>query len=178
MAGSIPNNDYGHGRLDVAALFGGGRDGAPPEVTLEALSADAETGETVRFVARVSGPGAESVDLRWDDGYDGEWDAEYGGARQREVMVRRPGRFHVKVRARDTSGRIAEAVTVIDVTGDPLPEPEPKPATDTEPSKGEDEPYVVAAGCSVGASRPETAPLWAMLMLAALRFRRRAGVRP
>ncbi|MGE0326053.1 MAG: S8 family serine peptidase [Polyangiaceae bacterium] len=109
LTGSVPNADYGYGRLSAAGSFGVPVDAAAPKIELSAKPAGAAPGETVTVTPVVTGSG---ITLRWDDGYDGSWDTELGAADARDfVQANEP--LRLKVQAWNSNGRIAEAVLLV-----------------------------------------------------------------
>lgn len=171
IAGEVPNDDYGYGRLSAAAALGG-EVSAPPVVTLRAEPPVAEPGQPVRLIADATDPDGGPVSIRWDDGYDGSWDTSYGPAEERTVALSEEGVLRFRVRARDETGAIADAALKLIVTNDPPPlldggVQQPDGGTDGAPAGG--------CGCRVG-GRPSAlglAPLAAILLVWRIRRRRR-----
>ena len=170
----------GHGHMDAAAAFGGARGAAAPTVTLAAEPAIARPGDMVHLVATVAGPNGEPVTVRWDDGYDGDWDGTYGATLERDVLAEALGVMRFKVRARSEAGPIAEAVTRIDVV-ERLPTPDMGPGADAGPTSpgadaGPTSPGNDGCGCGVTQAPSGAWPLG--LVLFVLGARRRRGGRP
>jgi len=111
--GSVPNYDYGWGRLSAAGAFGVQASGSTPYLELTAIPAIARPGESVELVPVASDSGGGSLELRWDDGYDGDWDTDYGPVVKRVVTKQGALDEAFKARVRNSSGRIAEAVVWI-----------------------------------------------------------------
>lgn len=120
IAGALPNHDYGHGRLSAANALGGEAGGAAPTVRAWADPPYASPDEQVRLVVEVDDPDGDAVEIRWDDGYDGSWDTSYAAPEERSVSYSDEGVYRWRVRARDRSGRIADAAIRLVVTRDPL----------------------------------------------------------
>ena len=70
---------------------------------------------TVTPVASSDDGDAVAIEARWDDDYDGSWETAYAPlAAHTLAAVASPSVPHVKVRARNKSGRIAGSVARID----------------------------------------------------------------
>jgi hypothetical protein len=110
---TVPNEDYGHGRLDAAGALGVAIEGEGPTIALS--SSPAAAGEAVRVVATVTDPDGGSLEVRWDDGYDGTWDGDFGAALEHESVQTEAG-LRVKARVRDPQGHIAEAAILVALT--------------------------------------------------------------
>lgn len=123
IAGELPNDDYGHGRLSAARALGGEASMAPT-VTLRAEPAHARPGESVRLVVEVADPEGGVVEVRWDDDYDGGWDTAYGPPDTRMVAFPQEGVYRWRVRARDDAGWIADAAVRLVVSETPAPMPD------------------------------------------------------
>jgi subtilisin family serine protease len=120
LGGTLPNGDYGAGRIDaLRALAAGATEdgGEPPTVSLSAPSY-VPLGSPITFTASASDPEGSEVTLRWDQGYDGTWDGEYGPSDTLTFTPSEEGFVFVKVRARDAFGRIAEAAARVQVGGE------------------------------------------------------------
>ena len=116
--GAVPNGDYGWGRLDVAHALGVTTSGVDPSVTIEITPATPHTGDAIQLA-----PSAQSNDgndgalqAKWDDGYDGTWDTAYAPIASHAFTAPSAGRYPFKVRVRNASGHVAEAVAWVDVT--------------------------------------------------------------
>jgi hypothetical protein len=107
---TVPNEDYGHGRLDAAGALGVAIEGEGPTISLS--SSPAAAGEPVRVVATVADPDGGSLEVRWDDGYDGTWDGDFGAVLEREGVQSEAG-LRVKARVRDPQGHVAEAAILV-----------------------------------------------------------------
>ncbi len=184
ITGTIPNHDYGWGRLSAAGVFGVPVDGKPPTLTLSAVPAGAAEGEPVELRPVVTDPdgAASAVELKWDDGYDGTWDTSWATAGMRAVTKKTSAPEPFKARARDATGRVCEAVIWVD---EPLPAQPDAGAVDagtepgipaTSPAKDDD-----GCGCSmVGADRSAgwlLGVLSGSLLIGARRRRTSAGRR-
>ena len=112
--GKLPNGDYGYGRLDAAKALGVKTDGITPTVTLSANPSSVAFGSQAQLTATVSG--GDALQVEYDDDYDGTWDVAYAAASPRSVTWDHAGLRHFKVRVKNSSGRIAEAVTSITFT--------------------------------------------------------------
>lgn len=122
ITGTVPNKDYGWGRMSAAAALGVAADGERPEVTLTATPARVPVGGEVEIAVDVVNPGGEAseVELRWDDGYDGTWDGAYAPVSARTVAHDAAGRYPYKARVRNAQGRVAEAVVWVEVGDAPV----------------------------------------------------------
>ncbi len=109
--GTLPNAAYGYGHLDAAKALGVSAVGTTPTVTLSANPATAKFGDEVVLTATVGG--GDSLQVKYDDDYDGTWDTPYAAAAPRSVTWDHAGTRHFKVRVKNSSGRIAEAVASI-----------------------------------------------------------------
>lgn len=109
--GALPNGAYGYGHLDAAKALGVTTVGTTPTVTLTANPTTANVGDQVVLTATASG--GDSLQVKFDDDYDGTWDTDYAPPAPRTVTWDQTGIRHFKVRAKNSSGRIAEAVTEI-----------------------------------------------------------------
>ena len=98
--------------------------------------------------------------MKYDDGYDGTLDTEYASADPRNVTSDHAGVVHYKVRVRNSSGRIAEAVASITFTA----------AQDNGANGGDS-----SSGCGCHATRnePKTAAFVGLGLAALLTLRRR-----
>jgi MYXO-CTERM domain-containing protein len=54
--------------------------------------------------------------VKWDDDYDGTWDAPYATLAPRDVTRDAPGIYAYKAHVRNAGGRVAEAVTYVTFT--------------------------------------------------------------
>ena len=156
--GALPNGDYGYGHLDVAKALGVSKDGITPTVALAANPSTAPANSQVQLTATVSG--GDGLQVKYDDGYDGTWDTEYAGADPRGVTSDHAGVVHYKVRVRNSSGRIAEAVTSVTFT------PAVDNGTNGSGSSG-------GCGCHASRNEPKTAAFVGLGLAALLVARRR-----
>jgi MYXO-CTERM domain-containing protein len=147
--GTLPNGQYGWGRLDAAGALGVTAAGITPTLTVVARPAKPAARQHVSLVATATG--GDGFEIKWDDDYDGTWDTPYDSLAPRVVTALLPGTRVFKARVRNSSGRVAEAL--VHVTFGP-------------PETG--------CGCRLGASAPPTGPLVLLALLAALLVRRRA----
>jgi MYXO-CTERM domain-containing protein len=113
---TLPNSDYGAGRVDALRALAGGDasdGGEPPRVGLVAIPDRVDPGGTVRLVATASDPEGSAISLRWDEGYDGTWEGEYGAETERTFAPSLEGASagwaFAKVRVRDAAGLVSEA---------------------------------------------------------------------
>ncbi|HEX4515836.1 MAG TPA: S8 family serine peptidase, partial [Polyangiaceae bacterium] len=115
--GAVPNGDYGYGRLDAAGAFGVKTAGVDPSVTLAVSPANPNVGDSITLVATAkSNDGNDgALQAKWDDGYDGSWDTTYAAVAPHPITVTSPGKYPFKVRVRNSSGHIAEAIVWADV---------------------------------------------------------------
>lgn len=182
--GAVPNYDYGWGRLSAAGAFGVADKGEPPSVQLIAVPAGATEGAQVELRPTAADPDGDvsSLQVKWDDDYDGSWDTEYAAVQPRVVTKKGSDREPFKARVRDASGRIAEAVVWV---GPALPAGPDAGAPDAgeldsgvpaviSGGKGGDD----GCGCRVAGAAPR--PWWiagALAALAGLASRRRRAQR-
>lgn len=115
IAGTLPNNAYGHGRISAVDALEG-RMSAPPTVQLRAEPPMAAPGQPVQLIVEASDPDGGPVQIRWDDDYDGSWDSNYGPVEARTVTLPKPGVLRYRVRARDETGAIADAALKLIIT--------------------------------------------------------------
>jgi hypothetical protein len=106
----VPNDDYGHGRLDAAGALGRTISGSPPTISLSASAA--APGETVTITATISDPDGGALEVRWDEGYDGSWDGEYAATLARD-LTQIAGGARLKARVRDPQGYVADAAILV-----------------------------------------------------------------
>jgi hypothetical protein len=127
--GSVPNKDYGYGRLNAAGALGAKMGAALPSVTLSA-PATARDGDSIDLVPTAEdGAGTSTgVEATWDDGYDGSWDVPYAAVATRTVTYSSAGPHVYKVRVRNAGGLIAEAIAMVALdTSEPDPGPKDAP---------------------------------------------------
>jgi hypothetical protein len=115
--GAVPNGDYGYGRLDAAGALGLKTDGPDPSVTLAVTPDHPAMGDTVQLVpsAQSNDGNDGALEAKWDDGYDGSWDTPWGGVAAHAFAPPAPGRYPFKVRVRNASGHVAEAIAWVEV---------------------------------------------------------------
>jgi hypothetical protein len=115
--GTVPNGDYGYGRLSAGGAFGIKTPGVDPSVTLSVSPPNPNIGDAITLVASAKSNDGNDAALqaKWDDGYDGTWDTTYAAISPHPITVSAPGRYPFKVRVRNASGHIAEAVIWADV---------------------------------------------------------------
>jgi len=149
--GAVPNMEYGYGRLSAAGALGVSNDSEPPVLTLQLSPSVVPLGSLATITPAASDPDGDeaAIELKWDDGYDGEWDGEYGKLEARTVQRDQVGRYPYKARVRDAQGRIAEAVVWIEVTAAPL---QPDAGLDAEIEGGLD------GGADTGAEAEASVP--------------------
>jgi MYXO-CTERM domain-containing protein len=161
--GTVPNGDYGYGRLDVAAALGVKTKGARPTITLTATPAKPTTKDTVTLTpAATSGDSSSGLEIKWDDDYDGTWDSAYAPVAARQIKSDTPVTRPFKARVRNAAGHIAEAVVWVTFTA---PSTTP-PMTDAG-----------GCGCRTAPATPAIPALAAGLAVAALAVRRRRSRR-
>jgi hypothetical protein len=119
--GTLPNGAYGYGHLDAAKALGVTTVGTTPTVTLSANPSTANVGDQVVLTATASG--GDSLQIKYDDDYDGTWDTPYAAPAPRSVTWDHAGIRHFKVRTKNSSGRIAEAVAEITFNAAPTATP-------------------------------------------------------
>jgi len=148
VTGPVPNMVYGWGRLDAARALGVSSEGVPPTLTLVATPSVVLPNSLATITPTAGDPDGDEtkLELKWDDGYDGEWDTAYGAVAPRGVKHAEVGRYPYKARVRDAQGRIADAVVWIEVTNE-LPQPD----AGATPEAGSD------AGSDAGSSQPQAA---------------------
>jgi len=121
--GAVPNGDYGYGRLSAAGALGASAVGVDPSVAIQVAQ------PTYVGVALSLTPVAQSNDgddgalqAKWDDGYDGSWDTTYAPIAAHAFTPTQIGKYPFKVRVRNSTGHVAEAVAWVDVEDAPPPE--------------------------------------------------------
>jgi MYXO-CTERM domain-containing protein len=115
--GTTPNGDYGYGRLDVAGALGVKTTGMRPTITLTTKPAKPTTKDTVTITpVATSGEASTSVQIKWDDDYDGTWDSPYAEVAPRQIKSDTPATRPFKARVRNASGHVAEAVVWVTFT--------------------------------------------------------------
>jgi hypothetical protein len=155
--GTLPNGSYGYGHLDAAKALGVTAVGTTPTVTLTANPISANVGDQVTLTATASG--GDLLQVKFDDDYDGTWDTDYAAPAPRSVTWDHAGIRHFKVRARNSSGRVAEAVAEITFT------PAGTSTSSTSSSSG--------CGCNVPSRAPSFAGLSAIGVAALALLRRK-----
>jgi hypothetical protein len=172
VTGAVPNDRYGWGRLSAAAALGAAADGAPPTLTLVPATAAVRTGEPVTLTPTAADPdgAAASLEVKWDDDYDGTWDAPYGPLAPRVVTSAAPALRPFKARVRDATGRFAEAVAWITWTDTPPP---PDGGRDAGAADGPASPAAGDCSCrAAGAGRAAGPSALAVVALGLLARRR------
>jgi Subtilase family len=117
--GKVPNADYGWGRLDAAGALGVTADGVDPSVTITVKPAKPTVADkTVELIpnAQANDGNNAALEAKWDDGYDGTWDTSYAAIAPHAFALPGVGRYPFKVRVRNASGHVAEAVAWVTVT--------------------------------------------------------------
>lgn len=122
IAGTLPNQDYGAGRLRASAALGVSETGRAPRAVLRAQAVAGGASNEVRLMIEASDPDGDALEVRWDDGYDGRWESGFGAVMERIVRVDAVGVHRWKARVRDATGRIAEAAAMIRVSSIDLPD--------------------------------------------------------
>jgi MYXO-CTERM domain-containing protein len=157
----VPNDDYGHGRLDAAGALGQTISGSPPTISLSTSAA--APGDTVTITATIADPDGGALEVRWDESYDGTWDGEYGSALARDVVQTEEG-ARLKARVRDPEGYVAEAAILVALV----------PAIDAGiPDAGAGPNPSEADGCACSAGQPSATALIAVALVMLVRARRR-----
>lgn len=128
ITGTVPNYDYGWGRLSAAGAFGVEHKGSAPSLTLVAVPATAAAGAQVELRPTATDPDGDTLQLKWDDGYNGTWDTQYAAVEPRVVTRKGSAPEPFKARVRDAGGRISEAV--VWVGSAPPDGPDAGPSTD------------------------------------------------
>jgi MYXO-CTERM domain-containing protein len=178
-----PNEDYGYGRLDAARTLGApatlGATPAVPTIRLEVdpVMALPGTTVTVNVVLDDADDPLESLEVRWDEGYDGTWDTELEPAGPSAVVTRTfvqsTTPLRLKVLVRDPHGHAAEAALLVPVGAPPVLDagtvapPTDAGVTPVAPDDDDD-----GCGCSAG-SRPHSTLLLFLLVAGVLSRRRR-----
>ena len=129
FVGEPPNNDWGWGKASAyRTIFGvEPSDNVAPEALLEA-PAQVFLQESFTLDAGGSvddGPEGE-LEVRWDLGYDGQWDTEFSTNLELPVAgIEQPGEYLVVVQVRDAGGFTDRALAHIQVLDEVfVPEPE------------------------------------------------------
>lgn len=156
--GAVPNNYWGHGRLDTYRLLVGEDrpNNTPPRLAINAPGA-VGVGRTVTF--DVSGTEddedpLEALRFRVDQDYDGEWDVEATGAMP-EIVYDAAGPAAMVIEVVDPFGATSADVVLFEVAELPIvPEP------------------MGGCGCSIG-GEPQSGALVAATVLVGLISRRR-----
>lgn len=179
--GTVPNGDYGFGRLDAAGALGAKKVGKDPSVQLSFTPAAPTVRDTVELVAHAtSGDGNDAaLEVKWDDGYDGAWETSYAAPAPHAVVKKTAGKYPFKVRARNSGGHIAEAVAWVTIADAPPPMPAPSPTMRAAPGA----PLSPGGGCGCRAAPVRGdygisgLALGALLVPLRLRLRTRGGGR-
>ncbi|HEX4461032.1 MAG TPA: S8 family serine peptidase, partial [Polyangia bacterium] len=114
ITGVVPNGSYGYGRLDAAGALGVTSIGADVSVTLAVDPPEPARGQAFRLVPTLGGD-VTGAQAEWDVGYDGTWDATWNAVAPYNDTASASGKRGYKVRVRNASGHVAEAVAWIDV---------------------------------------------------------------
>ena len=122
QTGPVPNFDYGYGRVDLWEPLGVSPGGARPTLNLEAPSW-VYPGEPLVVHPDVGDADGDPtlLEIRWDVGYDGEWDGPFGALSDISHVAIEEGRLGIKAVVRDASGLTDRDVTwvVVSSTGAP-----------------------------------------------------------
>jgi len=189
--GTLPNKDWGHGKLDVhkAALGVAAWENAPPAA--EGVAKDTGGYCVVLNAAGSADPDGDPLTFRWDADYDGGWDTEQSDDPETVVELEGPAKGIARLRVYDDKGAFAEALVAWEAAETtPLVEPattadataaqDGVSETDTGPDRGD---YAVRGddavsaggrgkgGCGVAAT-PAAAPWFLLLPVVFLPVRR------
>lgn len=115
----LPNEAYGFGKIDAAALVLGGRGeaGAPPRLTLDLRTPSPRVGLPVRIRARVDDwdAGDREPALSRDIGYDGTYEAGPFTETDHTFTPEAPGILPVVAEVTDGSGNRVRALLRVEV---------------------------------------------------------------
>ena len=177
IAVPIPNEDWGYGRLDLEQVVSRVGINSRPQITLSVLSKnDAST--TIMATVSDEEDTNDALLVRWDDGYDGVWETEYGAARTYAFpTTQEPHR--IKARVRDSEGLFSAATLLVvgDGTGmtDAGAQSDAGVATDggnTDGGVAKPNPEG-GCGCRVSARGSDQRGMWLALLIMVSLIRRR-----
>lgn len=119
--GAVPNGDYGYGRLSAAGALGVANAGVDPQVAILVAPASPAVGEPITLtpIAQSNDGNDGALEAKWDDGYDGSWDTPYAAIAGHAFSPSQAGKYPFKVRVRNSSGHVAEAIAWVDVANAP-----------------------------------------------------------
>ncbi|NUP04626.1 MAG: S8 family serine peptidase [Polyangiaceae bacterium] len=158
FTGTVPNEDFGHGKLDVhRAVFGTPMaHGSPPDLDVDDVEMQVGSLDIPLRISDLDDY-ASDLQIQIDRDYDGVFE-ETLSAPTLHVSYDQPGRYVVKLRATDPSGRYDQVLVHVDVLGD---------ENDVEPSNDDGSTVLLGGGggCTVhGAPRSSSAWLGAGLL--------------
>jgi len=189
--GTLPNSDYGHGKLNVyKSHFTKMPPGnLPPTATVKLFFRNGLYA-TLDALAS-SDPEAGPLRFRWDFDYDGIWDTDWMDDGKVEFGYSDFGNYTAKVAVRDEPGAVSQALVAFEVLDDYKPGKKPsEPGIDIA-TQGDiidtpdgDSPYLAepadkgnggggSGGCNTGENTPVSAGLVALLLGIVLVLRRR-----
>jgi len=148
--GTLPNKEYGHGKLNIfKSYFGYEAPGnLPPtaEVVMEWRN-----GLYVTLDASSSSdPAAGALEARWDFEYDGVWDSPWMDVLNIEFGYPAAGQYTAKVAVRDGQGATDYAIVRFEALDDYDPDKKPPTGGDEDVVESSD----VVVGGSDGGSTP------------------------
>ena len=162
VAGILPNDDYGFGRLAADVALDAPGIGAPPSVSIEVDPPFVAPNDEVSVRVIVDDPDGEPTELRWDYDYDGEFDTPFGSTTVWTSRYDAPQIVRLKVRVRDSGGYAREAAAQIVVTLEP-PRPDAASGGDAGPGGGDG-----GCGCATVGGRGSTIPVTLVVSALAL----------
>lgn len=173
-------NEWGRGRLDVAASLGlTPTTGRAPVVALNG-PAQIRAGRDVTLTVRVTDDGDRAaLRARWDLDYDGAPDTDWVPLTDRVITTAEPGVVAVRVEVRDAEGYVMPAVARVEVVRD-LPDPVDAGSPDSGTDGGADGGAsgggggeAEGCGCGVVGTTRHGAAAWIGFALAGLAVARR-----
>ena len=131
QVGAAPNGDWGYGKLRIyESVYGTPPPGGtPPTISIGEVEVVAGEPSQVEVTVTDADEDAANLVVDLDREYDGTFEERLAG-KSFEVTYPEPGRYVVRVRVTDSSGKEAGALaTILATQGGPEPEPEPEPET-------------------------------------------------
>jgi len=161
LTGGVPNEEWGHGRVNIrnTVLI------APPPDNAAPTLAVAPPGEILaHHPALLSAENSFDADhptdtlrFRWDFDYDGDWDVETVGDPFASHVFETPGTRWIKVEIEDPFGVTSRTLVHINVQdAEPPPEESTGEESTGEESTGEESAEVGSEGAEGGAPIPES----------------------